>query len=43
MPPAIAGTLKRIPTQLLTAGFVAGTPSSSTSAGRTMSGSISRT
>src|SRR5437867_1245282 len=32
-----------MPTQLLTAGLLAGTPSSSTSAGRTMSGSINST
>ncbi len=43
MPPAIAGTLKSVPTQALTDGSVAGTWSSSTSAGRTISGSISST
>src|SRR5207245_1305516 len=43
IPPATAGMLKMRPTQLFTAGLVAGTPSSSTSAGRMMRGSINRT
>ena len=41
MPPATAGTYCMVPTHSLTARLLGATPSSSASAGRTISGSIS--